>query len=142
MRGMLRLHFHESSICAPARAGIGFSRLVFAAASYSAHLRLRHSRNACGVVSYITMTLLNGQSRLFNALCLTSSNPRVIRVMKSSTAFSARKGSSGGIANHTCNNALLVELRPILHIHLDPQISKRLHPRFHLGRVDHPESVK
>ena len=39
-------------------------------------------------------------------------------------------------------NTLLVELRPILHIHLHPQISKRLHPRSHLGRVDHPERIK
>ena len=41
-----------------------------------------------------------------------------------------------------CNNALLVELRPILHLHLHPQTSKRFHLRFHLGRVDHPERVK
>ena len=41
-----------------------------------------------------------------------------------------------------CNNALLVELRPILHIHLYPQISKRFHLCFHLGRVNHPERVK
>ena len=41
-----------------------------------------------------------------------------------------------------CNNALLVELRPILHVHLHPQTLKRFHLRFHLGRVDHPERVK
>ena len=41
-----------------------------------------------------------------------------------------------------CNNALLVELRPILHIHLYPQTSKRFHLRFHLGRADHSERVK
>ena len=41
-----------------------------------------------------------------------------------------------------CNNALLVELRSILHIHLHSQTSKSLHPRFYLGRADHPERVK
>ena len=41
-----------------------------------------------------------------------------------------------------CNNALLVELRPVLHIHLHPQVSKRLHLRFHLGRIGHQERVK
>ena len=82
-------------------AGIGFSRLVLAASSYSAHLPLRHSRNACGVVSDITMTFLNGQSLLLSTLCLTASNPSVVRAMKSSTAFSAREGSSGGTANHS-----------------------------------------
>ena len=39
-------------------------------------------------------------------------------------------------------DTLLVELRPILHIHLHPQTSKNLHLRFHLGRADHPERVK
>ena len=56
-------------------------------------------------------------------------------------ASKARQGFRD-IGPDPCNNALLVELRPILHIHLDPQISKRLHLRFHLGRADHPESVK
>ena len=37
---------------------------------------------------------------------------------------------------------LLVELRPILHIHLHPQISKGFHLRFYLGRAEHPERVK
>ena len=39
-------------------------------------------------------------------------------------------------------STLLVELRPILHIHPHPQTSKRLHLRFYLGRADHPERVK
>ena len=39
-------------------------------------------------------------------------------------------------------DTLLVELRALLHIHLHPQNSKRLHLRFHLGRADHPERVK
>ena len=33
-------------------------------------------------------------------------------------------------------------MRPILHIHLHPQTSKSLHPRFYLGRADHPERIK
>ena len=41
-----------------------------------------------------------------------------------------------------CGDTLLVELRPLLHIHPHPQNSKRLHLRFHLGRVDHPERAK
>ena len=40
------------------------------------------------------------------------------------------------------NDTLLVELRPILHIHLHPQTSKNLHLCFHLGRADHPQRVK
>ena len=40
------------------------------------------------------------------------------------------------------SRTLLVEMRPILHIHLHPQTSKSLHPRFYLGRADHPERIK
>ena len=39
-------------------------------------------------------------------------------------------------------NTLLVELRPILYIHLHPQTSKRFHLCFHLGRANHPERIK
>ena len=57
--------------------------------------------------------------------------------------FDLRTADSAGIFGpDPCNNALLVELRPILHIHLHPQISKRFHLCFHLGRVNHSERVK
>ena len=58
-----------------------------------------------------------------------------------------REGRAGrGSPRRACADArgdtLLVELRPLLHIHPHPQTSKRLHLRFHLGRADHPERVK
>ena len=80
---------------------MGFFKLALAASSYCADRPLRHSRSASGVVSQITTTFLNGQSRLRSTLRLTFSSPRVIRVMKSSIAFSARKGSWGGAANQS-----------------------------------------
>ena len=79
----------------------GFARLALAASSYCADLSSRQARNASGVVSHFTMTFLKGQSRLLSTLRLTSSNPSLVRVVKSSTAFSARNGSSGGTANHS-----------------------------------------
>ena len=60
----------------------------------------------------------------------------------------ARRGGRAGRGSprRACADArgdtLLVELRPLLHIHPHPQNSKRLHLRFHLGRADHPERVK
>ena len=59
-------------------------------------------------------------------------------------AVAASKARQGfrDIGPDPCNNALLVELRPILHIHQHPQTSKRFHLRFHLGRADHSERVK
>ena len=48
----------------------------------------------------------------------------------------------GGACADARGDTLLVELRPLLHIHPHPQNSKRLHLRFYLGRADHQERVK
>ena len=37
---------------------------------------------------------------------------------------------------------LLIKTRAVLHIHLHPQTSKRLHLRFYLGRAEHPERIE
>ena len=54
----------------------------------------------------------------------------------------AGRGSPRRACADDRGDTLLVELRPLLHIHPHPQNSKRLHLRFHLGRADHPERVK
>ena len=58
------------------------------------------------------------------------------------TETTEKKGLLRGKTSLDPGNTLLVELRPILYIHLHPQTSKRFHLRFHLGRADHSERVK
>ena len=82
-----------------------------------------------------------GSSRSRHGWCCGSCGGAPAVWRRWAAASKARQGFRD-IGPDPCNNALLVELRPILHIHLHPQTSKSLHLRFDFGRTDHPERVK
>ena len=82
-----------------------------------------------------------GSSRSRRGWCCGSCGGAPAVWRRWAAASKARPGFRD-IGPDPCNNALLVELRPILQIHLYPQTSKCFHLRFHLGRADHSERVK
>ncbi len=127
LRTRLRLARRHPADARPGAAASGFP------AGRRHHRRSVRTRPASGSTP--------GSSRSRRGWCCGSCGGAPAVWRRWAAASKARQGFRD-IGPDPCNNALLVELRPILHIHLGPQISKRLHLRFHLGRADHPESVK
>ena len=141
LRTRLRLARRHPADARPGAAASGFpARLHTRARPYFVHSRWAPPPSAvCSDRPASGST--PGSSRSRRGWCCGSCGGAPAVWRRWAAASKARQGFRD-IGPDPCNNALLVELRPILHIHLDPQISKRLHLRFHLGRADHPESVK
>ena len=127
--------FRQVSFSRPARrrSGIGFQ---LAHCFGQGILRLaRHGSSVLGVYRVIR-SQTQARSLRISAAALPSGSC-------STTPSPIGRGSPRrGLRRRPCGDTLLVELRPLLHIHPPPQNSKRLHLRFHLGRADHPERVK